>query len=182
MKNFLDSLFGKIDAGTEKLSRHSAKNYSRRHFISKLGAACVGTALLPVLPYNQSNRAYADDQILDGPNDDPTSCDYWRYCALDGNLCNDCGGTLTSCPPGSEASKVSWVGTCHNPNDGKDYLVSYNDCCGRAECNGTFCLDSVREKPGYRMGLHNDINWCMANKSMGYHCTVAILVGVLDNG
>jgi methylamine dehydrogenase light chain len=27
------------------------------------------------------------------------------------------------------------------------------------------------------MGLHNDINWCMANTSSMFHCTTAVLVG-----
>ncbi|AFT68449.1 Methylamine dehydrogenase light chain [Alloalcanivorax dieselolei B5] len=180
MKALFDLLLGKMDGGAESFSRRVAQRVSRRSFISKMGMAFVGGSLLPVLPYNQSNRAWAD-AILDGQDDDPNECEYWRYCALDGNLCNDCGGSLTSCPPGSEASKVAWVGTCHNPNDGRDYLVSYNDCCGRAECNGTFCVTSERERPGYQMGVHNDINWCMANTSQGYHCTVAMLVGVLDD-
>ncbi|WP_395678491.1 methylamine dehydrogenase light chain [Inquilinus sp.] len=26
----------------------------------------------------------------------------------------------------------------------------------------------------------NDINWCMANTSQGYHCTVAALVGIAE--
>jgi methylamine dehydrogenase light chain len=30
------------------------------------------------------------------------------------------------------------------------------------------------------MGIHNDINWCMANTSNVYHCTVAVIVGVAD--
>ena len=41
---------------------------------------------------------------------------------------------MTSCPPGTSPSAVSWVGTCHNPLDGKDYLISYNDCCGKTAC------------------------------------------------
>ena len=76
---------------------------------------------------------------------------------------------------------MSWVGTCRNPTDGRDYVVSYNDCCGKAACTGTECVNSARERPGYQMSLHNDINWCMANKSMGYHCTVAVLVGQVDD-
>src|SRR5699024_11783589 len=48
------------------------------------------------------------------------SCDYWRYCGVDGFLCTCCGGTATSCPPGAEPSPIAWVGTCHNPKDGKD--------------------------------------------------------------
>jgi methylamine dehydrogenase light chain len=27
------------------------------------------------------------------------------------------------------------------------------------------------------MGVHNDINWCMANSETSYHCTLSILVG-----
>ncbi len=100
---------------------------------------------------------------------------------MDGALCSDSGGSMTSCPPGSDASKVSWVGTCHNPEDGKDYLISYNDCCGKAKVHSaTQCLNSKGERPGYRMGLHNDVNWCMANEQKGYHCTVALVVGVAD--
>jgi hypothetical protein len=30
------------------------------------------------------------------------------------------------------------------------------------------------------MGIHNDINWCMANTQTMYHCTVSVLVGVAD--
>jgi hypothetical protein len=30
------------------------------------------------------------------------------------------------------------------------------------------------------MGVHNDINWCMANTSNMYNCTVAAIVGVGD--
>lgn len=88
---------------------------------------------------------------------------------------------MTSCPPGTTPSAVSWVGTCHNPADGRDYLVSYNDCCGKTTCGRCQCNTNTRERPGYRMGVHNDINWCMANQSSLYHCTVSIIVG-LDEG
>ncbi|HEM7588852.1 TPA: amine dehydrogenase, partial [Serratia marcescens] len=54
-------------------------------------------------------------------------------------------------------------------------------CCGKAKVeSATFCFRSERERPGYRMGLHNDINWCMANANKGYHCTVSVLVGLAD--
>ena len=52
-------------------------------------------------------------------------------------------------------------------------------CCGGGGCvNPTFCFTSQGERPGYRMGLYNDINWCMANETKGYHCTVAVVVGL----
>ena len=46
--------------------------------------------------------------------------------------------------------------------------------------NADFCFTSKGERPGYRMGLYNDINWCMANKNTGYHCTVSVVVGLAE--
>lgn len=178
MSNLLDRLFGVLDKAAEAGSRKAAQRVSRRSLLAKTGVLLAGTALMPILPFDRSlgGMAHAADMEAD-----ETSCDYWRYCALDGQLCNTSGGTTTSCPPGSEASKVSWIGTCRNPNDGKDYLVSYNDCCGKATVqSSTFCFNSKGERPGYRMGLHNDINWCVANDNKGYHCTVAMVVGLAD--
>lgn len=181
MKKLFSLFFPNIDNRVEMMARKVAQHSGRRSFLAKAGAIMLGSALLPVLPFDRTfGLAHADEEETADPND-PHSCDYWRYCAINGVLCNECGSTLTSCPPGAEASKVSWVGTCHNPNDGKDYLVSYNDCCGKALCNGTACLTSERERPGYRMGLYSDINWCMANTSQGYHCTVAVLVSIAGN-
>ena len=99
---------------------------------------------------------------------------------MDGFLCSCCGGSATSCPPGRAPSKVTWVGTCHNPADGLDYLVSYNDCCGRTPCGRCFCNTNHGDRPGYRLGVHNDVNWCMANDSSVYHCTVSVIVGVAE--
>ncbi|WP_211109685.1 methylamine dehydrogenase light chain [Azospirillum oleiclasticum] len=179
MISLLDALMERLDRFAERSARTMAKTNGRRSFLAKTGALVVGGGLLPLLPFDRTfGQAHAATPVTDG---DAVSCEYWRYCALDGNLCSACGGSLTQCPPGSEASKVSWVGTCRNPNDNKDYLVSYNDCCGKPICdNSPFCLKSVGERPGYRMGLHNDINWCMANASKGYHCTVALLVGLAE--
>ena len=56
-------------------------------------------------------------------------------------------------------------------------LVSYNDCCGKVACGRYLCNFNERERPGYRMGVHNDINWCMANTQTMYHCTVSAIVG-----
>ncbi|EPZ8233352.1 methylamine dehydrogenase light chain [Vibrio fluvialis] len=178
MKKFSEMLLNAMDRLSEKTVRHSARQIGRRNFLAKAGVFIVGTGMMPLLPFDRSaGKVFA----AEGPGDDINSCDYWRYCALDGNLCSTSGGSETTCPPGSEASKVAWVGTCLNPNDNKNYLVSYNDCCGKAIVNSSVaCLNSERERPGYRMGLHNDINWCMANTNKGYHCTVATLVGLAN--
>ena len=165
----------------ESKSRRVAQSSSRRSALITIGKLFVGTAAaLPVLPFDRvGNSVHAAEGKKKAVEDD-TSCDYWRYCALDGFLCTCCGGTISSCPPGTEISKVTWVGTCRNPADGKDYLISYNDCCGVASCGHCGCNRNERERPGYRLGVHNDINWCMANTSNSYNCTVAAIVGVGD--
>ncbi len=161
-----------IDRMAERRVRQAAQLTSRRGALARFGAVMVGTMAMPMLPFDRSGNAYAQ-----GKNDDDTSCEYWRNCALDGFLCTCCGGSVTSCPPGSQVSKVTWVGTCANPKDGKAYLVSYNDCCGKTACGRCLCNYNERERPGYRMGTFNDINWCMANTQTMYHCTVSALVG-----
>jgi methylamine dehydrogenase light chain len=166
-----------IDGVVERMTRGAASAIGRRSFLARLGGILVGSAL-PVLPYGRGRAAESEDN---GPTTDDTDCAYWRYCALDGNLCSCCGGSATACPPGTALSPVSWVGTCENPFDGRTYLVSYNDCCGKLSCGKCDCFNNQGERPPYQAGLSNDFNWCMANDSTAYHCTVAVLVGVDDS-
>lgn len=171
-----------LDQSTESVSRKAAQSLGRRSFLTRLGQIMVGSAAIPMLPFDRSGgRAHAEGEPAAEPTD--VACEYWRYCALDGFLCTCCGGTLTGCPPGSDVSKVSWVGTCQNPKDNKAYLITYNDCCGKTACGRCLCNFNYNERPGYRMGVHNDINWCMADAtSQSYHCTVAAVVGISDAG
>ena len=115
-----------FDDTVEKASRRLARLTSRRGVLSALGKLVVGGAVLPLLPID---RTYGK---TDPHQADATKCDYWKYCAMDGQLCSCCGGTGMQCPPGTEASSVSWVGTCLNAHDGKNYLVS-NDTIDGAE-------------------------------------------------
>lgn len=182
MKNPFDRLATWFDRVGERQTRHTAQRVSRRSVISTLGQVMVGAVAVPLLPFDRSGEAYgAEPKKGEFKNTtDDEACDYWRYCALSGTLCTCCGGSVTSCPPGAEVSRVTWVGTCQNPTDGKHYLVSYNDCCGKVTCGQCPCSNHQRERPGYKMGLHNGINWCMANDRNAYHCTVAALVGISD--
>jgi methylamine dehydrogenase light chain len=176
VQNPFDRWLAWFDRAAEGGARRSAQRVGRRSVLSALGQGMVGAAVLPLLPFDRSHAA-TDDKKKDAEPTDQ-DCEYWRYCALSGTLCTCCGGSVTSCPPGTEVSKVTWVGTCENKKEGKSYLVSYNDCCGKMSCGRCPCSNHERERPGYRMGLHNNINWCMANGRNAYHCTVAVLVGV----
>jgi len=180
-------LFDFLDSVTERRVRALASTTSRRSALVKVGKVMVaGAFTLPVLPFDRTSQAFAAEGHGGGaaggkkaPTD--TDCDYWRHCSVDGFLCSCCGGTSTSCPPGSTSAKVTWIGTCHNPADGKDYLISYNDCCGKTSCGRCFCNTNEGDRPGYRMGVHNDVNWCMARTdSTIYHCTLSIIVGVAE--
>ncbi len=117
----------------------------------------------------------ADIPELEDCND--TDCGYWRYCATDGYICTCCGGTVNSCPPGAPMSPVTWTGVCTNPADGKDYIISYNDCCGKSACGNCFCNTNEGDRPVYVPPKSNDINWC-TDTDQPYHCTTAVVIGV----
>lgn len=142
----------------------------------------VGAAAAPLLPVA---RTHAGERLpapnesgLAGDPGDPQSCDYWRHCAIDGFICACCGGSATQCPPGAEPSPVTWIGTCTNPADGRDYVISYNDCCGKGGCGRCFCNRNEGDRPLYRPSLANDYNWCLGTASQSYHCSLAVVIGV----
>jgi methylamine dehydrogenase light chain len=181
-----------LDSLVEGSARSLAKRTSRRGFIGSLGAILVGASTLPLLPVARGASPPAGSgaftgKAAGGPTDDkakhvndPTSCDYWRHCAIDGYLCGCCGGAENSCPPGTEMSAITWVGTCHNPNEGKDYVVSYNDCCGKSTCGRCLCNRNERDTPLYVPFQSNDYNWCSgsAKSNIPYHCSTARIVSV----
>jgi len=75
-------------------------------------------------------------------------------------------------------SPLTWVGTCRNPVDGRSYVISYNDCCGKSSCGNCLCQRDEGDRPPYRLDKTNDVNWCVGTASNAYHCTVAIIVGI----
>lgn len=178
----------KFDQWTEIFSRNIAATSSRRGFFTRVAGLALGAAVLPTLPMARGAAQEAKDDeasgrapVTSGMENDPgdtTSCDYWRYCGIDGNLCSCCGGTITSCPPGSEMSMVAWVGTCRNPADGRNYVISYNDCCGAPSCDRCFCNRNESDTPVTRPQTNNDIIWCFGTESESYTCTVGIVLGV----
>jgi methylamine dehydrogenase light chain len=172
----------RIDLWTMRGARWMARRTSRRGFLGRLATALVGGSALPLLPIA---RAGAEPRApLPGepdpatPEGNPSACEYWRHCAIDGFLCGCCGGSQRTCPPGTEPSPVTWIGTCRNPADGKDYIISYNDCCGKDICGLCFCHRNEGDKPLYFPHRSNDINWCFGTKSVVYHCSTAIVLGI----
>jgi len=170
--NLIDKGYYWLDEKARDSFRVLARRISRRSFIGRLGTSLAGVAMLPLLPVG---RAFASESLTEVG--DPRSCDYWRYCALGGTLCACCGGTRTTWPPGAEVSPISWVGTCLNPVDDKYYMISYNDCCGKAWCERCNCHNSERDRPVYFSSNSNNILWCFGTESRTYHCTVAAVLG-----
>ncbi len=165
-----------MDKMVESIARGIAQRSSRRSFLAWLGKAVLGAAVIPLLPVDRVSRSAWADQKK-GINDD-TTCEYWKYCAIDGYLCTCCGGASHDCPPGASPSPTSWVGTCHNPGDNRDYIVSYRDCCGKSGCGKCLCANTEGEMPIYRAQLDSDLIWCFGGPTMIYHCSTAEIVGV----
>ena len=167
-----------LDKWIERQARRLAQETSRRTMLACIGAVMTGVAALPLLPVSRLKAAEAQDP---GDPGDQTSCDYWRYCAIDGFLCSCCGGSVNSCPPGTVVSPITWIGTCQNPADGKHYVISYNDCCGRTGCGKCTCNTNERELPMHTPHANNDINWCAGSDAdIIYNCSIAMIVGVSD--
>ena len=170
----------------ERVSRDASTNHSRRSLLAKLGVLAAGGASVPLLPVARASTGATGGydgvlpQTTGNPNDpgDPTSCDYWRYCAIDGFLCSCCGGEVAKCPPGTEMSPITWIGTCENPADKVKYIISYNDCCGRTSCGRCVCNRNEGDRPLYRPQSNNDVNWCLGTQSSVYNCSTAVVIGV----
>jgi methylamine dehydrogenase light chain len=177
-----------LDSLAEASARSIADRTSRRSFLGSLGTLLVGASAFPLLPIARGAEPPKSDRpagAAAGPAaaksaavNDPSSCEYWRHCAIDGYLCGCCGGSQNTCPPGTEMSAVTWVGTCHNPTDGKDYVVSYNDCCGKSTCGRCLCNRNERDTPLYIPFQSNDYNWCSGSSkaNVTYHCSTARIV------
>jgi methylamine dehydrogenase light chain len=169
-----------LDSIAERSTRSLSRRTSRRSLLGSLGMIFLGAAALPLLPVSRGAKA-AEGEGNSSPSgvNDPSSCDYWRHCAIDGFLCGCCGGSQSACPPGTEMSLVTWVGTCHNPADGKNYAISYNDCCGKSSCGRCLCNRNERDTPLYVPFQSNDYNWCSGSTkaNIPYHCSTARVVG-----
>jgi methylamine dehydrogenase light chain len=179
-----------LDRLTENMLRGFASRTSRRSLFSILGGFLAGAAALPLLPVARgaestgassvATSGQTAPQSTGNPQDpgDPTQCDYWRYCAIDGSLCSCYGGTMNSCPPGTEMSPITWIGTCRNPADERNYIISYNDCCGGVPWGRCACQNNQGDRPVVQPSRNNEVTWCFGTQSQSYTCSTAIILGV----
>jgi methylamine dehydrogenase light chain len=182
-----------LDAFFESSARSLARRMSRRSVLAGLGSLLLGAGTVPLLPVARGAEANKPGgaappggatpagRASGGPADpgDPSTCEYWRHCAIDGFLCGCCGGSQSMCPPGTDMSLITWIGTCHNPGDNTDYVISYNDCCGKSSCGRCFCNRNEGDSSLFQPGKSNDYNWCSGNSkaNIPYHCSTARIVG-----
>src|SRR5256885_11506737 len=118
-----------IDARVERLARDMAQRVSRRSFIRSIGALMFGAASVPLLPVARGESPAPASPGTGADPGDPQSCEYWRHCAIDGFLCACCGGSAHSCPPGTEPSAITWVGTCNNPARSEEHTSELQSPC-----------------------------------------------------
>ena len=176
---------------TEQTARTVARHTSRRGFLGTLGTLLAGGASIPLLPVARAAaEAQADPDatypgvspqasITPEETGDPSRCDYWRYCGIGGPLCACCGGSANACPPGAEMSPLGWIGTCRNPVDNKNYIISYNDCCGKPKCTRCLCAPhNAADKPVVRPQSSSNYRWCLGTKSNSFTCATAVVLGV----
>ncbi len=174
-----------LDQLTEKMVRGLASRTSRRSILGALGAFVAGASTLPLLPVARASEnsppELKDDPPLStgNPQDpgDPSTCEYWRYCGMNGSLCTCYGGSTNSCPPGTEMSPVTWIGTCRNPADNREYIISYNDCCGGVAGGRCQCERNEGDRGVVRPSKDNEILWCFGTQSQSYTCSTAIILG-----
>lgn len=168
-----------FDRLTERLARQGARGISRRSFLHSVGVGLAGIGAITLLPVLR-RTAFAQQQPA-AEEGNPESCDYWRYCAIDGYLCACCGGRYDACPPGTTVSAITWIGTCRNPVDERDYIISYNDCCGKSTCGRCACQRDEGDTPLYRPQTANDLNWCSGSSAdVPYHCSLSVVIGVKE--
>lgn len=187
-----DWMAGEGGSMMSRTGRRMSERTSRRSVISKIGRWSLGMSGVAVIGALPVTRAVAspggggagpnEPQVLTyDKTDDAATCEYWRWCNMDGTPCTSCqGGGLTTCAPGSKPGAEFWVGCCTNPDDNKTYLIAYYDCCGAPGCSNTFCADPEAQAIMYNPvsgSFDQEIIWCVSDESQSYTCTMAPIIG-----
>jgi methylamine dehydrogenase light chain len=169
---------------TGRITRKISERTSRRGAIARIGKwtlGATGVSLLASLPVSRAAAA-AEPPLSPGyDGKDPSKCEYWRWCNMDGSPCASCeGGGVTTCAPGSKPGAEFWVGCCTNPDTKKTYLIAYYDCCGAAGCATSYCGEPQLQAQMYNPvpgGFDQEIVWCVSDETQSYTCTLAPIIG-----
>lgn len=200
-------LSGKGGSKMSRFTRKLSERTSRRSALSRIAAwtmGITGVAVVSALPVSRSPKSVAqegtapssppaepsgdatpfgegDDLIPTYDGKDPTECNYWRWCNMDGRPCPSCaGGGVSTCAPGSKPGAEYWVGCCTNPDDGKTYLIAYYDCCGAPRCTTNYCGEPDAQAVMYNPvsgSFDQEIIWCVSDESQSYTCTLSPIIG-----
>ena len=184
-----------------RVSGRLSERTSRRSVLSQMAKWTMGVsgiAVVGALPVTRDPQAMAqaapaaggarvtpfgagDDLLPTYDGKDPTACNYWRWCNMDGYPCPACaGGGVSTCAPGSRPGAEYWVGCCTHPENGKTYLIAYYDCCGAPGCASTFCGEPDAQAVMYNPvagSFDQEIIWCVSDESQSYTCTLAQIIG-----
>ncbi len=91
------------------------------------------------------------------PLDPSVNCSSPQYCKIHGHPCACCGGSDTSCPPGT--SRGSYWGACCSGR-----TIWFLDCCGGTNACPDSCPICTNS---------NEPNWCAGAGGWVYRCTLA---------
>ena len=145
---------------------------SRRSFLARLGARagrrrarcrCFRSrAHAPPTP----RAARPTSPASTGDAGDPTSCDYWRHCAIDGFLCSCCGGTQNGVSAGHR--DVARHLDRHLPQSRPTARTTSSrttTAAGRASA-GAATATATKATPGLRARRRATTSiWCFGTKS-----------------
>ncbi|WP_395245168.1 methylamine dehydrogenase light chain [Agromyces sp. MMS24-K17] len=193
MQEQAEWMAGRGGSRVGRLGRRLSEQTSRRSVLGLIGRwsmGAVGVAVIGSLPVTRA--AFADEPAPGAAGEaeplfpfeqtgDSSTCEYWRWCNMDGTPCTSCaGGGMTTCAPGSKPGAEFWVGCCTNPDDGQTYLIAYYDCCGAPGCSNTFCGQPDNQAIMYNPvagSFDQEIIWCVSDESQAYTCTMAPIIG-----
>lgn len=140
-----------ISHGLQQLSART----TRRSFFGRAGRLALAAVGIGVI-YERSARAYIEPAYAQSSCSDPT------WCGLCGKPCDNCGGSVNTCPSGTSVGSGYWTGCCCF-QDGTCHLLEYWDCCSSGSvCSTANCFNNCPQG-----------TWCSGT----YYCTVALFPG-----
>lgn len=167
MRNFSDWMDRRIQSVSEWLWRWLAPSSP----VVAVGNVLAGVPNLVHLPLERRGRGRGGGSGQAGgppakpdsaaraasPRDATANCSSPQYCFIHGHPCACCGGSDTSCPPGTSRGQY-WGYCCHGRT------IWFVDCCGgTTTCPAScpFCTNSSQP------------NWCGSAGGSVYKCTLA---------